>query len=165
MTYATVLTTEAAWFALAGAPAGAMPALTVAAGGPFDIVASHTRRLAQRRHQLYLAHGTTRPARGAKDSVRLDHEVMAVVLWAATGAGGREHIDQEALEAAVAKVVARVIGPAGDVDHGGRWFSVGRPMVEPEDPLSRLRFADAITAAGAAHTVIVRYRVSEYVAR
>lgn len=162
MSYASFLDTEAAWFAedLPG-----VPALTKADGGPFDIVTPHVRRLSQVRAQLYLSHGTTRQAKGSKALVRLDHEVIAVVLMAATGAGTREHIDQASTEEAVSKVVARIIGPAGDVGHGGRWFKVGPLSVEPASPLDRLRWSDAITAAGAAHVVPIRYTVSEYAAR
>lgn len=161
MSYATVLETEAEWFLLDLYSQG-VPHLHRDDGGPFDIVTPHVRRLAQRRAQLYLNHGPTREAKGAKDSVRLDHEVIAIVLIAATGAGSREHVDQAAVDAAVARVVARVVGPTGDVGHGGRWFRVGPVSVDPASPLDRLRWSDAISAAGAAHVVPVRYTVTEY---
>lgn len=164
MSYATVLAAEAEWFSDDMSAEG-LPPLTKDQGGPFDIVTPHVRRLAQVRAQLYLSHGPTRQARGSKALVRLDHQVLAVVLVAATGAGTREHIDQATIEADVAKVVARVIGPADDIGHGGRWFRVGDVAVEPASPLDRLRFTDAITAAGAAHVVVVRYTVAEYADR
>lgn len=164
MSYATLLDAEAEWFGADLSTEG-LPALTKARGGPFDIVTPHVRRLAQVRAQLYLNHGTTRQGRGAKDMARLDHEVIAIVLMAATGAGTREHTDQEAVEVAVAAVVARVLGPEGDVGHGRRWFRVGPLSVEPASPLDRLRWSDAISAAGAAHVVPVRYTVTELDAR
>lgn len=162
MSYASFLDTEAAWFAL---DLPGVPALAKSDGGPFDIVTPHVRRISQKRAQLYLNHGPTRQGEGSKTMVRLDHEILAIVLMAATGAGTREHIDQDSVERNVSKVVARIIGPAGDVGHGGRWFRVGALTVEPASPLDRLRWSDAISAAGAAHVVVIRYTVSEYVDR
>lgn len=164
VSYATLLAAEAEWFS-ADMSAEGLPALTKDQGGPFDIVTPHVRRLSQVRLQLYLGHGPTSQGRGSKTLVRLDHQVLAIVLVAAAGAGTREHVDQATVESAVSKVVARVIGPPGDVGHGGRWFSVRGVTVEPASPLDRLRFTDAITAAGGAHVVVVRYTVVEYTDR
>lgn len=161
MAYDAVLESEQAWYET-DLTASGVPALLKAQGGPFDIVASHVRRLAQARAQLYLTHGPTTQARGAKAGVRLDHQVIALVLYAAVGAGARAHVDQDSLEAAVGRVVARVLGPAGDVDHGGRWFRVGPVATEPVGLEGLLQWGDAIAAAGAAHVVAVRYTVSEY---
>lgn len=156
-----MLATECEWF-LVDLFSQGVPHLLRADGGPFDVVTPHVRRLSQANHQLYLTHGPTREGRGAKNMVRLDHEVVAIILWSALGAGAREQVDQANVEAAVAKVVARVLGPDGDVGHGGRWFSIGPASVEPVNPLDRLRWSDAISAAGAAHVVAVRYTVTEF---
>ncbi|HJV09472.1 MAG TPA: hypothetical protein VJ653_07315 [Acidimicrobiales bacterium] len=162
MSYADALDREAEWYGLDLVDDG-IPALASADGGPFDVVATHVRRLAQAGHQLYLAHGPTTQPASSKSTTRLDHQVAALVLWAAVGAGARAHVDQASMEEAVAKVIARVIGPVGDVGHGGRWFKVGPVSTEPANVLDLLRFADVIGAAGAAHTVIVRYTVTEFV--
>lgn len=161
MSYADVVDAEAEWFG-ADLSAQGVPALLASQGGPFHVVAAHVRRLAQARHQLYLAHGPTAQPRRSKTTTRLDHQVVALVLWAALGAGARAHEDADDLEQAVAKVIARVLGPVGDVGHGGRWFRVGPVATEPASILDQLAFGDAIGAAGAAHTVVLRYTVTEF---
>ena len=159
MSYETVLATEAEWYALDLAPE--LPPIAKANGGVFDTVATHVRRLSQAGAQLYLDHGPTRQARGSKPTARLEHEVVALVLWPAVGGGARAHVDGRAVEDAVDAVVKRVLGPAGDVGHGGRWFRIGPVSAEPTDPLDALRWTDAIAATGAGHTVAVRYTVTE----
>lgn len=156
-----VLDTELEWFRLDLAGEDLPP--LVKPEGPFVVVERDVRRLAQARTQLYLTRGPTTQPKGSKTTTRLDHEVVALVLWAATGAGARAHQDQESLDAAVAKVVARVVGPEGDVGHDGRWFKVGPVTTQPVGLEGLLRWGDAIGAAGAAYTVAVRWTVSEFV--
>ncbi len=155
-----MLDVEAEWHGL-DLSADGVPALEKTAGGPFDIVTPHLRRLSQARRQLFLTHGNDRDVPSSKSTRRTEHEVLALVLWPAAGAGARAHEDQAVLGEAVAAVVARVHGPAGDIGHGNRWFRTGPTSVEPAGPLETLRFADAIGSAGAAYTVIVRYSVAE----
>jgi hypothetical protein len=160
VTYAAVLDVEADWYGLDLSGVN-VPPLLKDQGGPFDVVGPHVRRLAQARHQLYLTHGPAREMPGSKDLTRLDHEVVALVLWAATGAGARAQVDAAGVDDAVDRVIRRVLGPAGDLNHGGRWFSVGAVTAEPSNPLDALRWSDVIGAAGAAHVVVVRYSVAE----
>jgi hypothetical protein len=161
---AEVLDVEADWY-VQDLVAQGVAALTKDAGGPFGVVTPRLRRLSQVAQAVYLTHGQTRQGKGAKDQARFDHDVIAVVLWAATGAGARAHVDQEAADAAVARVVDRVLGPTGDTTHGGRWFSIGPVVVEPPGPLELLAWSDAVAAAGAAYVITVRYTVSEFRAR
>lgn len=163
MSFDQVLAAEAEWFSRADL-AGVGP-LAKADGGPFDAVGAHVRRLAQAGRQLWLTHGASREVAGSKSTRRLDHEVIALVLWPATGAGARAHVDQAAAGAATQLVADRVHGPDGDVGHGGRWFRVGPVSVEPPGPLDILRYADAIGAAGAAYVIAVRYSVTEMAVR
>lgn len=159
--YDAVLDSELEWFRADLAAQGLAPLAKPA--GPFAVVERDVRRLAQARTQLWLTRGPTTQPRGSKTTTRLDHEVIALVLWAAIGAGARAHVDAENLEEAVGLVVARVVGPEGDVGHGGRWFRVGPVSTEPVGLDGLLRWGDAIGAAGAAHTVAVRWSVSEFV--
>jgi hypothetical protein len=161
MSPSDVLDVELEWFRLDLANDDVPP--LVKPDGPFMVLERDVRRLAQARTQLYLTRGPTTQPRSSKTTTRLDHEVIALVLWAATGAGARAHQDQEPLDDAMAKVVARVLGPDGDVGHGGRWFKVGPVSTQPVGLEGLLRWGDAIGAAGAAYTVAVRWSVSEFV--
>lgn len=158
--YADALVDEEAWF-LADLSVDGIPGLTKDAGGPFDVVAAQVRRLQQKPRQLFLAHDTSRDARGSKDSRRLDHDLMALVLWPYRNAQAM-HEDQDRLDAAVDAVLARIRGPLGDRTHGGRWWIVGDSRVEPPNPSTILTFADAMAAVGTAIEVVVRWTVTAY---
>lgn len=155
-----VLDLELEWFL---ADVEDLNPLPESAGGPFHVVEREVRRLSQARNQLYLTLGPTTTPRGSKTTRRLDHEVIALVLWTAVGAGQRAHVDQAALGRAVDLITRRVLGPDGDIGHGGRWFRAGGLRTEPVGLDGLLRWGDAIGAAGAAYTVAIRYTVSEFV--
>lgn len=157
MTYADALAKEEAWFA-SDLSAQGVPGLSP----PFDVVASQVRRLSQARRQLFLGHSRSTDGRRSKaGDHRVDHEIVALVFWAAVGAGGRAHEDQDRLDEAVERVLARVRGPAGDYTHGGRWWSVGEVRVEPPNPATLLAFRDAAGAVGAGYELAVRFSVTE----
>ena len=159
--YAAVLGAEAEWLT-ADLSAEGYPPLLASQGGPFDAVGAEVRRLDQHRHQLWLAHSQTRQGKGSKQSVRLDHEVAAVVMWAAAGAGHRAHLDQAALAKGIESLLVRLAGTEGDRTHGGRWFNVAPATVAGATPLQLLVWTDAVAAAGAAHVVVVTWTVAEY---
>lgn len=163
VSYADAVTAEAEWFGL-DLTADGIPPLVSADGGPFTLLAPYLRRQDQRPRQCLLTHTTSRDRRIAKDLLHVDHEVAALVLWPNPGAALRSHEDQAALDEAVDAVVKRIRGPVGDSTHGGRWWRVGEPIVEPPDALSLLLFVDIVGTTGMGWEVSVRYTVIEEVA-
>lgn len=156
--YAGVLDIEAEWLT-ADLSAEGLPPLSASRGGPFHAIGAEVRRLDQARHQLWLVHTRSTQGRGSKSDTRLVHEVTAVILWHAAGAGHRAHVDQAKLAEAVEAVLLRV---GHDLTHGGRWWGVGPATVNPPTPLQLLAWRDALAAAGAAHELTVTWTATEW---
>ncbi|MCA1572823.1 MAG: hypothetical protein LC798_21525 [Chloroflexi bacterium] len=162
MSYGDVLDREEAWYQEVHA---GLPPLVADQGGPFSTVAASIRRLSQGSHQLFLAHVDTTDRNMSHEDVRHDHQVAAVVLWAAIGGGARAHQDQARLDDAVSAVLDRIKGPAGDRGHGGRWWAVSDARAAPPLPAQLLNWSDAIAAAGAAYVVQCSYTCTEWSTR
>ena len=130
-------------------------------GGPFAVAVTQVRRLSQGHRQLFLAHASmTARSRSKAGDRQEDHALIALVLWPALGGGTHAGADQDRLDVAVAKLLARI---QADDDHGGRWWSVSTPVVAPPSPLTALAYRDAIAASGNAYTLTVTWTCSEWV--
>ncbi len=155
-----VLERETAWYLQA------VPGLPVLVGdpdGPFHVVASQVRRLTQHRNQLYLGILSSVEGRGSKNGARrIDHEITALVLWGRRQSGARAHVELDALDDALERVVQRVQGTPELPKHDGRWWMVSPTTVEFPAPTTILAFADVIGAADPAHLRSVRYTVTEW---
>lgn len=156
-----VLEREEQWF-LAAVPG--LPPLRVVDGGPFDIVAAQVRRAAQAPAQLFLGLTDTRSTKPAKNSAtRLEHDLVALAIWAAARGGAQANLDQGLLDDALERVAQRVRGPEGDRGHGGRWWQVSGLRVALPTLPQVLAFGDAVGALGAAYTRSVTWTCVEWV--
>lgn len=155
-----VLEREEAWYRQV---VPGLPVLVDAPDAPFAIVASQVRRLAQHRNQLYLGILTSTEGRGSKNGGRrIDHEVTALVLWGRRQSGARAHVELDALDDALERIVQRVQGTPELPNHDGRWWMVSSTTVEFPSPMTILAFSDVVGAADPAHLRSVRYTVTEY---
>ncbi len=156
-----VLEREEAWFL---DPNLGLPGLRVDQGGPFDVVAAQVRRVAQAPAQLFLGLTETRTTRPAKNSAtRLEHDLVALAIWAAARGGTRANLDQALLDDALDRVELRVRGPEGDRGHGGRWWQVSEARVALPTLPQVLAFGDAVGSLGAAYTRSVTWTCVEWV--
>lgn len=152
VTYASTIEIEAAWLSVLGPPTG-----------PFAGVLTSPAHVSDPRSHLYL--GVTRlgDARVAKDGWRQeDTEVTALVAWAArdsTPTSGPAHLDQRAMDDAIAAVVDRV---TDDATHGGAWAWVSEVVVEPPPPATLYAMADAVAASGGAYLSSLRWTVTRW---
>lgn len=129
----------------------------------FDVIAAHVRRLAQHPRQLYVGLLATRDTSPTKNGDRrLEHDVVALTLYPALGAGARAHADRDRAEVAVAAVVDRI---AVDRTHGGRWWSISDATVAPPDPITMLAFADVLAVAGSSYAYSITWTATEHVDR
>jgi hypothetical protein len=162
--YGDVLAREEAWYLADLANRGLLP-LLAASGGPFDVVAANPRRLSQGKRQLWLAHAESNMGRGSKQDTRWDHDLVVLALWSSMQSSVRADDDERTLDLAVQRVIDRIKGPPGDRGHDGRWWAVGPVRVSPASPLLLLTHSDVLGGLGAAYTVAISYRVTEWLAR
>src|SRR6202011_2626237 len=102
----TVVTREAAWFALEPAYTGCPP-LAKAAGGPFDLIQGYSRKVTPREKVLFVwrAEGTEqRAAYGGRKDWR--SHLTVSLFWPLSSATGKLEVDLQALDTAEAAVLA-----------------------------------------------------------
>jgi len=159
MSYGDAVTREAAWFNTANA----LPALALAQGGLFDIVAAYPRRISQRPRQLYLWRSSAVDKREAMTGQRSwTHRMVAEIIWAAVRPTSEADADLALIDGAVDSVLQRIRG-GGDASHGGRFFDQPGPVqVVYGDVPQGLSPTDAPTSAGLAWVVRIAYDLTEY---
>lgn len=114
-----------------------LPALTVDAGGPFDIVQGYWPRTPRTMGRgLYVLRDRLREERAANIRRRGSYMFLLRCYWPLTSGAGAAEQEQANLDAAVELVLQRVGGLLQDKTHGDRFLSVA------EDP----RYVDVVFA-------------------
>jgi hypothetical protein len=111
-----------------------LPALLMAAGGPFGVVQSYWPRTPGKRTagQLYVLRRRTRRKRFSNHRLMDTYTLVLRLVWPLTSGSGNAEADQRAFDAAIDLVLTRLSGFLGDHTHGGRFLSVAEDPGEVE---------------------------------
>lgn len=113
---------EVAWLTSTG---DGLPALLVAAGGPWDnIQAYQPRTPGKRASNLYVQRRGIHEKRFANVRRMPTYEFVLKLIWPLSSGQGIAEADQRAFDAAIDLVLRRIGGLVGDKSHGGRFLSV-----------------------------------------
>ncbi len=125
MSTADAVKREAAWLTSSG---DGLPALTTAAGGPWDVIQPYMPRTpATQQTQIYVMRRRLATARFSQQRRIATHSFHLACIWplgATTTGVPLLEAEQAALDAAVDLLVQRIEGTVGDKSHGGRFMSV-----------------------------------------
>lgn len=120
---ADVVARETEWLTTAG---DGLPALTTAAGGPFQVVSGYWPRVpATMKTSLYVTRGQISEERTAHIRIMARHRLTLHALWPLNNSGGAAEADQQSFDDAIELVLARIRGFPHDHSHGGRFLSAG----------------------------------------
>jgi len=124
---ADACTREADWLKTSG---DGLPALQVAAGGPWGIVQAYWpgNRLNTQKTGIYVLRRAIDDDHPVAQRYRSQYLLVARLIWPLRAASPIAETEQAAFDAAIGLLLQRIRGPVGDKTHGGRFLSVG------EDP-------------------------------
>lgn len=119
---ATVASRESDWLNSFG---DGLPALTVANGGPFDVIQAYNPRTpGKRKNTIYVTRPEFTVIRFANIRQMPHYQIKLEVTWALSNVGGSEEVDQQNFDNACDLILQRILGLPQDKSHGGRFLSV-----------------------------------------
>jgi hypothetical protein len=134
-TYADAALREAAWLNAVDV----LPSLSVANGGPFEVVEAFPRHQARARTELYVFREGFMEDRESTGRKLWTHHLVAAIRWPVTGRSDNAVAALTNLDAAIDSVLQRVRGFPADKTHGGRWLQAGEHVeVRYPDPETAL---------------------------
>ncbi|MFF3151806.1 hypothetical protein [Streptomyces sp. NPDC057910] len=150
MSTADAVDREVAWLTSSG---DGLPALLVAAGGPWgNVQAYQPRTPGKRSTNIFVLRRQIHEKRFANVRRMPTYEFVLKLIWPLSSGQGIAEADQRAFDAAVDLVLTRIGGLVGDKSHGGRFLSVAENpeyvnvrFTDPEQTLSVAEFRAEIT--------------------
>lgn len=113
---------EAAWLNSYG---DTLPALSVAQGGPFEVIQAYRPRVLQpRKTGIYVRRPEFEVERFANVRQMYHYEFHTRIVWPLSNSTGSEELENANFDAAVDLVLQRILGLLLDKTHGGRFLAV-----------------------------------------
>ena len=144
---------ELAWLQVPGTDG--LPALLVDNGGPWDTITRYPRTPYENRRTIYVMRHRIKQRRFAAQRVMHTYPFRLILWWPLLRSDGELELEAQDFDAAIDKLLQRILGPLGDKTHGGRFLSVGEDAetvdvdytdIESTAPMGGLRAEVSYTA-------------------
>ncbi len=152
VTSADAVDRETAWLTTSG---DGLPGLLASVGGPWDLIQAYQPRTPNRNHRsIHVLRHELVDDRFADIQRMATHQFLLRINWPILAGSGSAEEEQRALDAAIALVVQRIVGPQLDKTHGNRFQSVAEnpaairvSFTDPEQTIPHKHLAAQITYA------------------